>query len=228
MPSTGTQTPSIPFDVGREAPPIFIGKTFGNKLALKNALKTDAAFRGYSFHVRTTNKTRFSATCARKQGDRAESAACPFRIHAVGFHNGLFEVRGWTPHHSCGAGVDPKRTVHGAEWVSSKVGCKIERMHEYEPKQIMADIERDFGVSIKYSTAWRAREICRKRINGPAPLTKRAPGRPKKVRVEAADPAGRRLKCSRCRAFGHNKRSCKVPVIQPPPVLPSLSAVSND
>lgn len=144
------------------------GACFSTKAALKNALNVHAANNGYEYTIKANNKCTFIAICASHSDDTTDKSTdniCQFRLYAKGEQGLECIVRGWCPNHVCPGKRYQTRTAFGGDWVASMVKNKIKYNRNYPPTQIITDIRVEYGATITYDTAWKARKICRSKIN---------------------------------------------------------------
>nr|GEW50608.1 protein FAR1-related sequence like [Tanacetum cinerariifolium] len=75
-------------------------------------------------------------------------------------------IKKMIPGHTCN-GAAPKagyRATRG--WVGSLIKEKLRNSPNYKPKDIVADIQREYGVRLNYSQAWRAKGIAKEQLQG--------------------------------------------------------------
>lgn len=146
--------------------PLEDGAVFQDKESLIHALKTHAALNGYGYRMQTSNTTTIIAVCKQRFEATENEEKCPFRLYAKGCKGGAFTVRSWKSEHTCGLNDVTYRSVHGQNWVADMMFHTIKDNPDYPPNLIISEMRRRFGAKIDYTTAWRAREVCRKRIAG--------------------------------------------------------------
>ncbi|CAL2238189.1 unnamed protein product [Prunus armeniaca] len=93
---------------------------------------------------------------------------CPWKVRAykVGLHE--FKVVKYDPLHECDLrSVSSHHPQATTELLSNCVKWRFQDLRSiYTATDIKKDVEKNFGVSISYSTTWRSRELAFKRIKG--------------------------------------------------------------
>ncbi|KAK6925111.1 Transposase, MuDR, plant [Dillenia turbinata] len=188
-----------------------VGQEFPDAQGFRNALRAAAIAMKFELRMIRSDRTRVTATCA--------ADGCPWRIHASKLPEvQTFQIKTMKEKHTCSR---PERTTHRQatmKWIISCIKDRVQDNIDYRPKDIMRDLENEYGVTIPYLRAHRAKEraleliygmpikdiICRKTeavcmenvIDDTADLQKK--------KLLKGNPAH----CNICKKIGHNRRSC--------------------
>lgn len=130
------------FAVGRQFPDV---KTF------RKAIKEAAIAQHFELKIIKSDLIRYFAKCA-KEG-------CPWRIRAVKLPNvPTFTIRSIEGTHTCGKDAQLSRNQASVDWIVNLIEERLRSNVNYRPKDILQDIQKQYGISIPYKQAWRAKE----------------------------------------------------------------------
>ncbi|KAL1364988.1 uncharacterized protein LOC107480543 [Arachis duranensis] len=128
-----------------------VGQEFPDVKAFRNAIKEAAIAQHFELRIIKSDLIRYFAKCA--------SDGCPWRIRAVKLPNSpTFTIRSLEGTHTCGRNAHNGHHQASVDWI---VGFIEERLREninYKPKDILHDIQKQYGITIPYKQAWRAKE----------------------------------------------------------------------
>ncbi|KNA06819.1 hypothetical protein SOVF_177520 [Spinacia oleracea] len=128
-----------------------IGQEFPDVKAFRNAIKEAAIAQHFELRVVKSDLIRYIAKCS--FGD------CPWRIRAVKISNSpIFTVRSLEPTHTCGCNAQNAHNQASVDWIVSFIEERLRDNINYKPKDISHDIQKQYGITIPYKQAWRARE----------------------------------------------------------------------
>ncbi|GBG73674.1 hypothetical protein CBR_g17016 [Chara braunii] len=153
-PVTGAPLPRLPDEVGV----VRAAQEFANITELRKVVADDAVKKKYEFRIVKSNATRYTVKC--------KVEGCGWRLHASAVHGGpTFKIKSMTAH--CCARVSKfSNNVVTAAWVSQWIEPRLRNKPDYSPVDIVKDIYRQHGVSIKYRLAWSAKEVAKAKIAG--------------------------------------------------------------
>lgn len=137
------------------------GQKFENADSFRRAIKNHCIAIRRGFKYVKNEKGRVTVHCSME--------GCGWRIHASHHKSDQsFRIRTSSLEHTCG--VNNLRDRHhpkaDANWVAGFMKEKLRRDPTYKPNAVIDDIHAAFAVEISYRTAWCAREIAMKEING--------------------------------------------------------------
>lgn len=125
----------------------------------REALHKFSIAHGFRYKYKKSDSHRVSVRC--------KSVSCPWRIYASRLPTTqLVRIKKMIPQHTCN-GAAPKagyRATRG--WVGNIIKEKLRNSPNYKPKDIVADIQREYGVKLNYSQAWRAKGIAKEQLQG--------------------------------------------------------------
>ncbi|KAG9440663.1 hypothetical protein H6P81_020828 [Aristolochia fimbriata] len=130
------------FSVGQEFPDV---KTF------RRTIKEAAIAQHFELRIIKSDLIRYFAKCA-KDG-------CPWRIRAVKLPNApTFTIRSLEGTHTCGKTAQQGHHQASVDWIVSFIEERLRDDVHYKPKDILNDIQKQYGITIPYKQAWRAKE----------------------------------------------------------------------
>lgn len=130
------------FAVGQEFPDV---KTF------RRTIKEAAIAQHFELRIIKSDLVRYFAKCA-KEG-------CPWRIRAVKLPNAsTFTVRSLEGVHTCGRTAQLGHHQASIDWIVDFIEERLRDNVNYKPKDILQDIHKQYGITIPYKQAWRAKE----------------------------------------------------------------------
>ncbi|KAM5570923.1 hypothetical protein ABKV19_011522 [Rosa sericea] len=188
-----------------------VGQEFSGAKAFRDALVAAAIANKFELTFIRSDRARVTAKCA--------ADGCSWRIHASKLPEvDTFQIKTLKGVHCC---VLPERSGHRQANMKWILNCIMDRVREninYKPKEIMKDIEQDYGVIIPYLKAHRAKELALELIYG-MPMKDIVFNQAEVQGVEKAlhdvldhcrkkSLKGSPVHCNLCKKAGHNRRSC--------------------
>ncbi|XP_034212988.1 uncharacterized protein LOC117625556 [Prunus dulcis] len=143
-------------------PKITVGQIFSSKKALLTELRLTALRGHFEFKVQFSCTKRLLVVCCQRP--------CPWRVRAsrIGEYNFMI-VRCTTVHECDLRFVSDKHRQATAALVATSLKRKLKDCRTiYTPSDIMRDVKHNFGCTIHYSKAWKARELALLSIRGSA------------------------------------------------------------
>ncbi|XP_054801395.1 uncharacterized protein LOC129305375 [Prosopis cineraria] len=128
-----------------------VGQEFPDVKAFRNAIKEAAIAQHFELHIIKSDLIRYFAKCA--------SDGCPWRIRAVKLPNApTFTIRSLEGTHTCGRNAHNGHHQASVDWIVSFIEERLRDNINYKPKDILHDIHKQYGITIPYKQAWRAKE----------------------------------------------------------------------
>jgi len=134
---------------------------FRDKKELKNACQLLAAQENFEYVVVKSDQTRLMIKCM--------SNDCPWHLHAAKVSdaaNGMFEIRTMSGEHNCLGVQHLGHRQASKTFLAEQIQAKLRDHPKYRPKEIQQDIHREFGITIPYHQANRAKAKALEAING--------------------------------------------------------------
>ncbi|XP_027921419.1 uncharacterized protein LOC114179318 [Vigna unguiculata] len=129
----------------------FVGQEFPDVKAFRNAIKEAAIAQHFELRTIKSDLIRYFAKCA--------SDGCPWRIRAVKLPNApTFTIRSIDGTHTCGRNANNGHHQASVDWIVSFIEERLRDNINYKPKDILHDIHKQYGITIPYKQAWRAKE----------------------------------------------------------------------
>ncbi|XP_034198149.1 uncharacterized protein LOC117613671 [Prunus dulcis] len=143
-------------------PKITVGQIFSSKKALLTELRLTALRGHFEFKVQFSCTKRLLVVCCQRP--------CPWRVRASRIGEYSFMIVRCTTVHECDLRfVSDKHRQATAALVASSLKRKLKDCRTiYTPSDIMRDVKHNFGCTIHYSKAWKARELALLSIRGSA------------------------------------------------------------
>ncbi|KAF8394742.1 hypothetical protein HHK36_020959 [Tetracentron sinense] len=137
-----------------------VHQQFNSVHEFRDALGKYSITHGFVYKFKNNDSRRVSAKC--------KAEGCPWRIHASKLSTTpLFRIKKMNGTHTCGAGIGTaNRPQASKKLVASIIKEKLRDTPNYRPKEIANDIQRDFGIEVRYSQAWRGMETAREELLG--------------------------------------------------------------
>lgn len=130
---------------------IFVGQEFPDVKAFRNAIKEAAIAQHFELRIVKSDLIRYIAKCA--------SEGCPWRIRAIKLPNvPTFTVRSLEGIHTCGKNAQNGHHQASVDWIVNFIEERLRDNINYKPKDILHDIYKQYGITIPYKQAWRAKE----------------------------------------------------------------------
>ncbi|XP_062029682.1 uncharacterized protein LOC133745602 [Rosa rugosa] len=144
---------------GSDSQTLAVGQEFSDTKAFRDALVATAIAKKFELTFIRSDRARVTAKCAED--------GCSWRIHASKLPDvDTFQIKALKGVHCC---VLPERSGHRQAKMKWILNCIMDRVREninYKPKEIIKDIEQEYGVIIPYLKAHRAKERALELIYG--------------------------------------------------------------
>ncbi|XP_062082606.1 uncharacterized protein LOC133788945 [Humulus lupulus] len=128
-----------------------VGQEFPDVKAFRNAIKEAAIAQHFELRIIKSDLVRYLAKCA--------TEGCPWRIRAVKLSNApTFTIRSLEGTHTCGRNAHNGHHQASVDWIVSFIEERLRDDINYKPKDILHDIQKQYGITIPYKQAWRAKE----------------------------------------------------------------------
>lgn len=196
---------------GSDSQTLAVGQEFPDAQAFRDLLVATAIAKKFELTFIRSDRARVTAKCA--------AEGCSWRIHSSKLPDtDTFQIKTLKGVHYC---VLPERSGHrqaNMKWILSCIMDRVRENINYRPKEIMKDIEQDYGVIIPYLKAHRAKERALELIYG-MPMKDIVLNKAEVQGVEKAlhdvldhcrkkPLKGSPVHCNLCKKAGHNRRSC--------------------
>ncbi|XP_034197741.1 uncharacterized protein LOC117613219 [Prunus dulcis] len=141
-------------------PKITVGKIFSSKKTLLTELRLTALRGHFEFKVQFSCTKRLLVVCCQRP--------CPWRVRESRIGEYSFMIVRCTTVHECDLRfVSDKHRQATTALVASSLKRKLKDCRTiYTPSDIMRDVKHNFGCTIHYSKAWKARELALLSIRG--------------------------------------------------------------
>ncbi|XP_062113898.1 uncharacterized protein LOC133824895 [Humulus lupulus] len=140
---------------------IAVKQLYKNKDVLKKVVSMFAIRNNFQYKVRRSDKRFFLVTCL--------DQTCKWLLRASKFlKTDMFIVRKYVPTHTCSLDVKGDHRQASSRVIGECIKSKYKLLGEtsYSPYDIIRDMKDEYGVSISYEKAWRARECALDMIRG--------------------------------------------------------------
>lgn len=128
-----------------------VGQEFPDVKAFRNAIKEAAIAQHFELRIIKSDLIRYFAKCA--------GEGCPWRIRAVKLPNApTFTIRSLEGVHTCGKNAQNGHHQASVDWIVNFIEERLRDDINYKPKDILHDIHKQYGITIPYKQAWRAKE----------------------------------------------------------------------
>ncbi|KAI5661258.1 hypothetical protein M9H77_20581 [Catharanthus roseus] len=128
-----------------------VGQEFPDVKAFRNAVKEAAIAQHFELKIVKSDLIRYIAKCATED--------CPWRIRAVKLPNApTFTIRSLEGIHTCGKNAQTGHHQASVDWIVNFIEERLRDNINYKPKDILHDIYKQYGITIPYKQAWRAKE----------------------------------------------------------------------
>src|SRR5947207_1676788 len=136
-----------------------LGTEFENIERLKHECRHYAIENAFEFKTLRSTRDRYTIAC------KAEN--CGWRLYAFAVEgSSIFRIRTFNPDHSC-FGINHRGNQQAtSSYIANRISEKLREQPEYPPVDIVRDVQRELGVKITYSKAFRAKETGIAEING--------------------------------------------------------------
>ncbi|GMN70237.1 hypothetical protein TIFTF001_039281 [Ficus carica] len=142
---------------------IRINSIFENKKLLQYHLHHDAMSKHYQFKVKRSNSTLLHVICI-------DIEKCQWQLRATRMRGSeLFVVKRYDDVHTCSIEIVQGHHRQAKSWMIGE--CVKEKYLDptntsYRPREIMRDMQAEFGVSFNYLRAWRGKEAALTSLRG--------------------------------------------------------------
>ncbi|MCO5561613.1 hypothetical protein L7F22_015234 [Adiantum nelumboides] len=138
---------------------LYIGAQFQN-LDVVRAMAHEEAIKSHvELMIAKSDCSRYRVVC--------KTDGCMWRLHASVVSGGpACEVKAFHDVHNCGGVSQLGNKEATTEWVASKYMEKFRDHPMYRPKELVADLRRECGVSISYKVVWKAKQVALGAIHG--------------------------------------------------------------
>lgn len=135
-----------------------MGQEFNSIQDFRDALRKYAAVKCFAVEFIKNERSRVTAKC--------KAASCPWRIHASKLaKTQKVRVRKITNIHTCvGIVKDNEHPLATRQWVVSTIKDMLRDNPQYKTIDIISDLYRDYGVSLKYHQARRGKDIAKEEL----------------------------------------------------------------
>ncbi|KAL4579186.1 hypothetical protein LXL04_015323 [Taraxacum kok-saghyz] len=136
-----------------------VEQRFASFADFRESLHKFSIAHGFRYKYKKSDSHRVSVKC--------KSENCPWRIYVSRLPTThLIRIKKMNPEHTC-TGTTAKAGYRATKgWVGNIIKEKLKISPNYRPKDIVADIKREYGVQLNYSQAWRAKGIAKEQLQG--------------------------------------------------------------
>ena len=140
--------------------PFAEGQDHSSLKVLKLVVQTWAISEVFEFKTLRATKTRWEVGC---KGEN-----CDWRIYAtsVSGAGNIFRIKKYTWKHGCAAITHSGHKQATARYLGQWILPTVQQQPRYRPSNIVLDVQRELGVEITYSKAFRAKEFALEAIYG--------------------------------------------------------------
>ncbi|KAK3189673.1 hypothetical protein Dsin_029234 [Dipteronia sinensis] len=137
-----------------------VGELFPSKKQLQSQVGSYALANRFQIRVFKSDTTRYQVRCIVED--------CNWRLRVTKVHNlDYFQIRKFDNQHTCSTKARfPHQRQVSARVIGEHIQEKFCDHHLYKPKEIIHDMQREFGISCNYHKGYRARHIALEEIQG--------------------------------------------------------------
>ncbi|KAK1558493.1 hypothetical protein Q3G72_002976 [Acer saccharum] len=137
-----------------------VGELFPSKKQLQSHVGSYALTNGFQIRVFKSDTTRYQVRCIVED--------CNWRLRAAKVHNSdYFQIRKFDNQHTCSTEAQfPHQRQASARVIGEHIQEKFRDHRLYKPKEIIHDMQREFGISCNYHKGYRARHIALEEVQG--------------------------------------------------------------
>ncbi|KAK3229140.1 hypothetical protein Dsin_001021 [Dipteronia sinensis] len=137
-----------------------MGELFPSKKQLKSQIGSYALANRFQVRVFKSDTTRYQVRCIVED--------CNCRLRAAKVHNSdYFQIRKFDNHHTCSTEARfPHQRQASAQVIGEHIHEKFRDHRLYKPKEIIHDMQKEFGISCNYHKGYRARHIALEEVQG--------------------------------------------------------------
>ncbi|CAN6277822.1 unnamed protein product [Urochloa humidicola] len=133
-----------------------VGQVFEGPKEFRDALHKYAIAHRFHYRFIKNDSSRVTAECT--------DEGCAWRIHASKSHAKEFAIKKVFGTHTCESETIKSHRLASQKWVASVIKEKIRDSPNYRPRDIANDLQREYGLSLNYSQAWRGKAIAQKEL----------------------------------------------------------------
>ncbi|CAI9765416.1 unnamed protein product [Fraxinus pennsylvanica] len=128
-----------------------VGQEFPDVKTFRSAIKEAAIAQHFELRIVKSDLIRYIAKCA--------AEGCPWHIRAVKLPNApTFAIRSLEGTHTCGKNAHNGHHQASVDWIVNFIEERLRDNINYKPKDILHDVYKQYGITIPYKQAWRAKE----------------------------------------------------------------------
>ncbi|XP_075094700.1 uncharacterized protein LOC107792641 [Nicotiana tabacum] len=136
-----------------------VGQRFNSVHEFRETLRKYAIANQFAFKYKKNDSHRVTVKC--------KAEGCPWRIHASRLSTTqLICIKKMNPTHTCEGAVVTNGYQATRSWVASIIKEKLKVFPNYKPKDIVNDIQKEYGIQLNYFQAWRGKEIAKEQLQG--------------------------------------------------------------
>lgn len=137
-----------------------VGQVFDGPKAFRDALHKYAIANSFTYKFIKNDGVRVTAECS------AEN--CPWRVHASKSPaKQEFTIKKMNNIHTCRREIGKAHRLASQRWVASVIKEKLREAPNYKPREIANDLNREYGLNMKYAQAWRGKYVAKKELRNP-------------------------------------------------------------
>ncbi|CAN6230675.1 unnamed protein product [Urochloa humidicola] len=133
-----------------------VGQVFEGPKEFRDALHKYAIAHRFHYRFVKNDSSRVTAECT--------DEGCTWRMHASKSHAKEFAIKKLSGTHTCESETIKSHRLASQKWVASVIKEKIRDSPNYRPRDIANDLQREYGLSLNYSQAWRGKAIAQKEL----------------------------------------------------------------
>ena len=138
---------------------LYVGASFDTLQTLKNTCKDYAIQHAFEYRVLKANKSRYTIEC--------KAEGCTWRLHASLVHgSSICRIKTYESQHTCFGINHSGHTQASHGFLAQKIADKVRKQPSYHPVDIIRDVQREMGIKVSYSTAYRTKERANEINNG--------------------------------------------------------------
>lgn len=136
-----------------------VEQRFSSFAEFREALHKFSIAHGFRYKYKKSDSHRVSVKC--------KAEGCPWRIYVSRLPTTrIIRIKKMNPEHKCNGAAAKAGYRATKGWVGNIIKEKLRSSPNYRPKDIVADIKREYGVQLNYSQAWRAKGIAKEQLQG--------------------------------------------------------------
>ncbi|KAL5211746.1 hypothetical protein ABZP36_022593 [Zizania latifolia] len=133
------------------------GQVFEGPKEFRDALHKYAIAHRFHYRFVKNDSTRVTVECT--------DEGCPWRIHASKSPaKKEFMIKKVFGSHTCESETVKSHRLASQKWVASVIKEKLRDSPNYRPRDIANDLQREYGLCLNYSQAWRGKSIAQKEL----------------------------------------------------------------